>query len=188
MQEPSFKIFMHVDESSAKAKGAKPWPTYIFNTINNFLDVNTKKNVVHCATTMHLMSKLIYFMTSIMLVLVGDRIGSPSKPIINSMRYLLVLDVNGLLCDAKHVKYLARWRPLIFIQRCDNKWVSPCPHVFEFLQHCSQVFNIGIYMVINNPLEFGSNGWISFSKSWRFQTNVSMGGMKNENIPTYAIH
>jgi hypothetical protein len=40
-------------------------------------------------------------------VLVGDCIGSPSKPMIDSTHYLLVVDVNGLLCDAKHVKYLA---------------------------------------------------------------------------------
>ncbi len=39
----------------------------------------------------------------------GDCIGSPSKPTINSACYLLVVDVNELLCDVKHVKYLARW-------------------------------------------------------------------------------
>jgi hypothetical protein len=41
-------------------------------------------------------------------VIVGDCIGSPSKPMIDLERYFLVVDVNGLLCDAKHVKYLAR--------------------------------------------------------------------------------
>jgi hypothetical protein len=41
-------------------------------------------------------------------VLVGDCIGSPSKPMIDSVCYLLVVDVSGLLCDAKHVKYLTR--------------------------------------------------------------------------------
>ncbi len=42
-------------------------------------------------------------------VLVGDYIGSPSKPMIDSICYLLVVDVSGLLCDAKHMKYSTRW-------------------------------------------------------------------------------
>jgi hypothetical protein len=78
-------------------------------------------------------------------VVVGDYINSPSKLVIHSLCYLLVLDVNGLLCDAKHVKYSTRWRPLIHLERCGNKIISPRPHVFEFLQHCSQKFDIGIW-------------------------------------------
>lgn len=44
----------------------------------------------------------------------GACIGSPSKPIPNIGRYnLLVLDVNELLCDAKHLKSGKRWGPLV---------------------------------------------------------------------------
>ncbi len=37
-------------------------------------------------------------------LLVGTPILSPSKRLANSAHYLLVLDVNGLLCDALHIK------------------------------------------------------------------------------------
>jgi hypothetical protein len=43
-------------------------------------------------------------------VIVGDSIDFPSKPLIDSVCYLLVPDVNYLLCDAKHAKYSTRWR------------------------------------------------------------------------------
>jgi len=76
-------------------------------------------------------------------VVVGDSIGFPSKPLIDSIHYLLVLDVNGLLYDVKHVKYSTRWRLLIHVERCGNKLISPHPHVFEFLQHCSQSLIMG---------------------------------------------
>jgi hypothetical protein len=41
LQETSFLIVMHVDESNAKskAKGAKSLPTCISDTINKFLDI-----------------------------------------------------------------------------------------------------------------------------------------------------
>lgn len=37
-------------------------------------------------------------------LLVGTPILSPSKPLANRAHYLLVLDVNGLLCDVVHIK------------------------------------------------------------------------------------
>ncbi len=77
-------------------------------------------------------------------VVVGDCISFPSKPLIDLIRYLLVLDVNGLLYDVTHLKYSTKWRPLIHVERCANKLINPRPHVFEFLQHCSQKFDIGI--------------------------------------------
>jgi hypothetical protein len=77
-------------------------------------------------------------------VIVGDYIGFPSKPLIDLVYYLLVLDVNDLLCDVTHMKYSTRWKPLIHVESCGNKLISPHPHVFEFLQHCFQKFDIGI--------------------------------------------
>jgi hypothetical protein len=49
LQETSFFILMCVDVSSAKfkAKGAKSWPSCIFDTINKFLDVITDEFPKH---------------------------------------------------------------------------------------------------------------------------------------------
>jgi hypothetical protein len=40
-------------------------------------------------------------------------IGFPNKHVPNNVRYLLVLDVNMILCDAKHLKSVKRWGSLM---------------------------------------------------------------------------
>ncbi len=46
--------------------------------------------------------------------------------VINRVQYLLVLNVNGLLCQAMHVKSRKEWKPLVRVVRCGNvKFVSP---------------------------------------------------------------
>jgi hypothetical protein len=49
LQETSFLIFMHVNESSAKSKikRVKSWPPYISNIINKFLDILVDKLLKH---------------------------------------------------------------------------------------------------------------------------------------------
>jgi hypothetical protein len=78
-------------------------------------------------------------------------IGFPSKPVPNDVRYLLVLDVNEVLCDAKHLKCVKRWGPLVLAQQCGNKLVSPHPGVDEFLCMCSTKFDIEIWSSTTLP-------------------------------------
>jgi hypothetical protein len=51
---------MHVDESSAKfeTKGAKSWPTYISNIINNFLDILTNELSKHLPPSCNVKHKI----------------------------------------------------------------------------------------------------------------------------------
>jgi hypothetical protein len=58
--------------------------------------------------------------------------------------HLLVLDVNGLLCEAIHVKSRKLWHPLVPPQRCGNKLISLCLNAQQFLELCSNKFGIGI--------------------------------------------
>jgi hypothetical protein len=46
-------------------------------------------------------------------IIMSAYIGYLSKPIINIVCYLLVLDINVLLCDSKHVNYAKTWNILI---------------------------------------------------------------------------
>jgi hypothetical protein len=55
-----------------------------------------------------------------------------------------VLDVNGLLCQAMHVKSRKEWKPLLEEVRCGNKFVSPQTGYCEFLEMCGFIFDIGI--------------------------------------------
>jgi hypothetical protein len=41
------------------------------------------------------------------------------------MRYLLVLDFNGFLCEVQLLKLGKNWKPLIHVVQCKNKLVSP---------------------------------------------------------------
>jgi hypothetical protein len=59
--------------------------------------------------------------------------------------HLLVLDVNGLLCEAIHVKFGKLWHPLVPPQRCGNKLVSLCSNSQQFLEMCNNKFDIGIW-------------------------------------------
>jgi hypothetical protein len=66
-------------------------------------------------------------------LLVGTPIPSPSKTLANRACYLLILDVNGLLCDAVQIKVAKGWKLLINLVKCGNKLVSPQPNLFQFL-------------------------------------------------------
>ncbi len=46
-------------------------------------------------------------------ILMSAYIGYPSKPIIDMICYSLILDINVLLCDSKHVNYVKTWNLLI---------------------------------------------------------------------------
>jgi hypothetical protein len=58
-------------------------------------------------------------------LLVGTPIPSLSKPLVDRACYLLILDVNGLLCDVVHIKATKGWKPLVNLMKCGNKLVSP---------------------------------------------------------------
>ncbi len=62
--------------------------------------------------------------------------------VINRTIHLLVLDVISLLCEAHHLKSMKIWKPLNLATRCGNKFISPWPHSFEFLELCSNHFDI----------------------------------------------
>ncbi len=48
--------------------------------------------------------------------------------VVNKTCYLLVFDVNGLLCVAQHVRFGKRWKQLILAMWCGNKLVSSQPN------------------------------------------------------------
>jgi hypothetical protein len=70
------------------------------------------------------------------------KISFPSM-IVNMVQYLLMLDVNGLLCQAMHVTFREEWKPLLEAMRCGNKFVSPQLGYCEFLEMCGFRFDIG---------------------------------------------
>jgi hypothetical protein len=72
-------------------------------------------------------------------------IASPRKLVIDTKCLLLVLDVNGLLCEVAHLRSGKRWKPLIPIVRCGNKRVNVQPNCHEFLELCNSMFNIAIW-------------------------------------------
>ncbi len=76
-------------------------------------------------------------------LLVGAPIPSLSKPLVDRAHYLLILDVNGLLCDAVHIKATKGWKPLVNLVKCGNKLVSPWPNLFQFLQLCVLIVGYG---------------------------------------------
>jgi hypothetical protein len=63
----------------------------------------------------------------------------------------LVIDINGLLCDAKHVKFAKGWNPLESTYWCENKLVSLGLDMFDFLHLCSQIFDIMIWSQTTLP-------------------------------------
>ncbi len=83
----------------------------------------------------------------------GNYTTSPKMTNIQSPWYLLVLDVNRLLCVAKHLKttYISSWKPLVYLQRCGNKLVNTCPNCLEFLKLCSSWFDIRIWSSTTKP-------------------------------------
>jgi hypothetical protein len=68
----------------------------------------------------------------------------PNLMVINKTRYLLVLDVNGLLCATQHVRFGKRWKLIIPAVQCGNKLVSPQPNSLQFLKLCFSKLEIGI--------------------------------------------
>jgi len=60
LQKISFSIFMWVDDfnTKEKAKGALPWPTFISNIINKFLDVLTENFLNNSPLVVMLITKL----------------------------------------------------------------------------------------------------------------------------------
>ncbi len=71
-------------------------------------------------------------------------------------RFLIVLDINGLLCFTIHVLTLDKQHPpWVHMVRCGNKMVAPHPNYYQFLQLCF-VFCIVWHwdMVINNNAKF----------------------------------
>jgi hypothetical protein len=71
--------------------------------------------------------------------------------VINRVWHLLVLNVNGLLCQAMHVKYRKEWKPLVGVVRCGNKFVSPRASYCEFLEMCDSRFDNGIWFSTTQP-------------------------------------
>jgi hypothetical protein len=64
---------------------------------------------------------------------------------INMTKHLFVLNVNGLLCEACHLRSTNIWKPFIPATQCGNKFVNPWPHFREFLELCNNHFDIGIW-------------------------------------------
>jgi hypothetical protein len=65
--------------------------------------------------------------------------------------HLLVLDVNGLLCEAIQLKSRKLWHPLDPPHRCGNKLVSLCLNSQQFLELCSSKFDIAIWSLTILP-------------------------------------
>jgi hypothetical protein len=82
---------------------------------------------------------------------IGGCVPSPTKTSISSVHYMLVSDINGLLCDAQHVLIPKSWKLLFVPVWCGYKMVSPGLGYYEFLTLCSSRFNIGIWSSTTKP-------------------------------------
>jgi hypothetical protein len=71
--------------------------------------------------------------------------------VVNKTRYLLILNVNGLLCATQNVRFGKRWKPVIPVVQCGNKLMSPRPNSLQFLKLCFSKFEIGIWLLITQP-------------------------------------
>jgi len=93
---------------------------------------------------------------------------SPSKWLNNKVCHLLVLDVNGLLCEASHLKsHENKWKLIVRVIRCGNKFVSFQPNCCKFLELCSSRFDICCHLVHNHLEIFATHGTISIKgKKW----------------------
>jgi hypothetical protein len=79
-------------------------------------------------------------------------IASPRKLVIDTERLLLVLDVNGLLCEATHLRSGKRWKPLISTIKCGNKCVNVQPNCHELLELCNSMFDNAIWSSLTQRL------------------------------------
>jgi hypothetical protein len=57
----------------------------------------------------------------------------PNQLIVSKTCYLLVFDVNGLLCAIQHLKSTKAWKPLVLAIQCGEKLVSLRPNPLQFL-------------------------------------------------------
>ncbi len=87
---------------------------------------------------------------------------SPSKWLNIKVCHLLVLDVNGLLGEASHLKsHHNKWKLIVLVVRCGNKFVSFQPNFHKFLELCSSRFDICCHLVHNHLENFATHGTIS---------------------------
>jgi hypothetical protein len=63
--------------------------------------------------------------------------------VVSKVRYLLVLDVNELLCAAKHLKSTNIWKPFIYEVRCGNILASPSTNSIQFWSCVFHDFTLG---------------------------------------------
>jgi hypothetical protein len=70
----------------------------------------------------------------------------PLDKTINMVWYLLVLDVNGLLCTTQHVLSQHKWGPFVPIVWLGNNLVCPQLIYYPFLTLCASRFDIGIWL------------------------------------------
>jgi hypothetical protein len=57
----------------------------------------------------------------------------PNLLIVSKTRYVLVFDLNALLCAIQHLKSTKAWKPLFLAIRCGEKLVSTWPNSLQFL-------------------------------------------------------
>ncbi len=69
----------------------------------------------------------------------------PLDKAISMVWYLLVLDMNGLLCITQHVLSQHKRGPFVHPVRCGNKMVCPQPTYYQFLTLYVSRFDIGIW-------------------------------------------
>jgi hypothetical protein len=72
----------------------------------------------------------------------------PSMQLDNKVCNFLVLNMNGLLCETSHLKYVQnKQKPIVLAMRCGNKFVSVLPNCCKFLELCSSRFDIAIWSI-----------------------------------------
>jgi hypothetical protein len=57
----------------------------------------------------------------------------PNQLIVSKTCYLLVFNVNGLLCAIQHLKSTKAWKTLVLAIECGKRLISPRPNPLQFL-------------------------------------------------------
>jgi hypothetical protein len=74
----------------------------------------------------------------------------------------LVLDVNGLLCETLHLKYIQnKWKPIVHAMGCGNKFVNFNPTIVSSWSYVAQ----GLIFPLENgpqPSKNNCNPWYNF--------------------------
>lgn len=95
---------------------------------------------------------------------------------INMTRHLLVLDVNGLLCETCYLKSMKIWKPLIPTISCGNKFINPWTHFQKSLELCGSHIDTSIWSTtfanLRPMVDFLLGGW------FKVKTLVSVGFQK----------